>query len=428
MASDVNGQSFQPPAPRARADLRNSLDTRHDEFVTLCADLIRQPSENPPGYTTQVFAFVTDWLTTRGLAYETVAPEPTMPNLVASFEGGAGPGPHLVLNGHLDVFTAGDHDRWTVQPFGGVVRDGRLYGRGANDMKAGVTASLITYATLYQLREQLAGRLTLTLVSDEETFGPWGARYLVEHAPVLGDALLNGEPSTLQTVRFGEKGPCWVEVIIETEGGHGGYPHVSLNAVREMARLITDLDELREMDVPMSPEVRTILEQGRERLDRQLGAGATDTLMAVTVSVGVIEGGDKVNMIANRCRAEIDLRCPVGLTLDDILARFGEIVARYPTARWQVLNSSPPNVCDHEDRIFAVVKDNAEAVSGTRPVPTISLGGTDARLWRLRDIPAAIYGPTPYNMGAPDEYVLIDELITVVKTHVLTAWEYLGGE
>jgi succinyl-diaminopimelate desuccinylase len=307
------------------------------------------------------------------------------------------------------------------------VRDGKLYGRGANDMKAGVTASLITYTTLYALREQLRGRLTLTLVSDEETFGPWGARYLVEHVPVLGDALLNGEPSTLETVRFGEKGPCWVELVVETQGGHGGYPHVSPNAIREAAAILSELDELRAMDVPMPPEVRVTLEQGRAALDRELGEGATDTLMAVTVNVGVIEGGDKVNMIANRCRVEIDLRCPVGLSLDDLLARFGAIVARHPLARWQLINASPPNVCDPEAPIFALVKANAEDVHGTRPVPTISLGGTDARLWRLRDIPAAVYGPTPHNMGAPDEYVLVDELIATVKTHVLTAWNYLGG-
>jgi succinyl-diaminopimelate desuccinylase len=410
----------------ARTDLQREISARHDEFVELCADLIRRPSENPPGDTTELFAFVGQYLDGHGIPFEVVAPEPAMPNLYATFEGGAGPGQHLVLNGHLDVFPAGDRSRWSVDPFGGEVRDGRLYGRGANDMKAGVTAALITFTTLYRLREHLHGRLTLTLVSDEETFGPWGARYLIEHAPVLGDAFLNGEPSTMQTVRFGEKGPCWVEIVVETDGGHGGYPHVSPSAVREMARVLTDLDELSAMDVPMPPEVRNALEQGRATLDRQLGAGATDTLMSVTVNVGVIEGGDKVNMIANRCRAEVDIRCPVGLTLDDILGRLDEIVSRNPHARWQVINSSPPNSCDPEARIFTLVKDNAEALSGTRPLPTISLGGTDARLWRLRDIPAAVYGPTPYNMGAPDEYVLVDELIQTVKTHVLTAWDFLS--
>jgi succinyl-diaminopimelate desuccinylase len=408
-----------------REQLRASLAERDAEFIDLCAELVRRPSENPPGDTTELFGFVAEYLDAKGITYDTVAPQPTMPNLVASFEGLAGDGPHLVLNGHLDVFPAGDRTRWTVDPFGGVVKDGKLYGRGATDMKAGVTASLITYTTLHDLRGHLRGRLTLTLVSDEETFGPWGARYLVEHAPVLGDALLNGEPSTIETVRFGEKGPLWIEVVFETIGGHGGYPHVSANAIKEAGRFIAELETLHEMQVPMPPEVRTTLEQGRAVLDRQLGDYATDTLMAVTVNIGLIEGGDKVNMIANRCRVEIDLRCPVGVTLEELLARFEEIVARYPNARFRVINSSPPNVCDPEARIFTLVKDNAEALSGVRPIPTISLGGTDARLWRLRGIPAAVYGPNPNNMGAPDEYVAIDELLHTVKTHVLTAWDYL---
>jgi succinyl-diaminopimelate desuccinylase len=130
-------------------------------------------------------------------------------------------------------------------------------------------------------------------------------------------------------------------------------------------------------------------------------------------------------MIANRCRVELDLRCPVGLTLDDLLAALDEIVTRHPGAAWRMINASPPNVCDPEARVFTLVKDNAEAITGLRPIPTISLGGTDARLWRLRGVPAAVYGPTPHNMGAPDEYVLVDELIATVKTHVMTAWDYL---
>ena len=177
----------------------------------------------------------------------------------------------------------------------------------------------------------------------------------------------------------------------------------------------------------MAPEIRATLEQGRTILDGQLGAGATDTLMAVTANIGVIEGGDKVNMIANRCRVELDLRCPVGLTLDDLLAGLDEIVQRHSGASWRVINSSPPNVCDPEERIFSLIRENAEQLHGIRPVPTISLGGTDARLWRLRGIPAAVYGPTPHNMGAPDEYVIVDELIATVKTHVLTAWDFLSG-
>ena len=93
-----------PTTPRDQ--LRADLDRRHDEFVELCAQLLRRPSENPPGDTTAVTAFVADYLHGHGIAHEVIAaPEqPTLPNIVASFAGEAGAGPHLVLNGHLDVF------------------------------------------------------------------------------------------------------------------------------------------------------------------------------------------------------------------------------------------------------------------------------------------------------------------------------------
>lgn len=408
-----------------RDELRAALATRDDEFVQLCAELIRQPAENPPGDTTAIHATIADYLTARAIPFETVAPQPHMPNIIATFEG-ATAGPHLVLNGHLDVFPAGDRDRWSVDPYGGVIRGDKLYGRGANDMRAGVTASLITYTTLYELRHQLCGRLTLTLVSDEEGFGPWGAQYLVENDPrVLGDAVLSGEGSGMETMLFGEKGLCWIELVVETLGGHSGMTHKSANAVKEAARIITQLEELAEIQPPANEIVLESLALGRETLDRTVGPGAADVMPRVTVSVGPIEGGEKVNMIANHCRAEVDVRWPPGLCWEDLRERFAEIVARSDHARWQVMKISETNVCDPSARIFQLVAENAEAVTGTRPVPALTLGGTDCRLWRWRDIPSVVYGPTNHNIGAPDECVLIPELVDVVTTHVLTAYDYL---
>src|SRR5690606_11080722 len=90
------------------------------------------------------------------------------------------------------------------------------------------TGSIVTYVTLSRLRAALHGRLTLTCVSDEETFGPWGARYLIEHHPeVLGDCMLSGEPSGPESIRFGERGPLWLEFDIRTQGAHGAYVNIT---------------------------------------------------------------------------------------------------------------------------------------------------------------------------------------------------------
>lgn len=410
-------------------DVRRTLEERltreRDQILQLVQELVRIPSENPPGDTTDIFNYITAYIEKQGLDYEVVAPQPTMPNLIATFEGGE-PGKHLVLNGHIDVFPAGDPSLWSDSPFSGALRDNKVFGRGVTDMKVGTAASIITYIYLSAVRQHLKGRLTLTAVSDEETFGPWGARYLIENRPdVLGDCVLNGEPSTPGTVRFGEKGLVWLEVRQATKGGHGGYPHVSPNAIKESAALIRDLEELGSIEVETPPEVLEKIEEAREAFDAQLGPNATDVLKKVTVNIGMIDGGTKMNMIAAHCRTEVDIRCPVGVPTEVALQHFEEILGRYAGASYRVVNRSEPNYCDPNHEMIQIVQRNAEQIRGMRPLPNISLGGTDCRLWRLKGIPAIIYGPTPYNMGSADEYATLDDLFGTVWVHVLSAYDYL---
>lgn len=410
-----------------RAQLEERLRNDHERIIELAQWLIQIPSENPPGDTTAVCDFVTNYLESYGAEFEVVAPEPTMPNIIATIEGGE-PGPHLVLNGHLDVFPAGDRRLWSDNPFSGAVRDGKLFGRGANDMKAGTAAAILNFLYLSELKDQLHGRLTLTLVSDEETFGPYGARHLVKYRPdVLGDVLLSGEPSTAYTIRFGEKGPLWLELNVATKGGHGGYPHTSPNAISVTADILGELAELTKIEIDAPQAVLDAMEAAQPVLDAELGAGSTDVLRHVTLNVGLIQGGAKINMIAADCRTELDFRTPVGVSSDQVIAGFEEIIGRYPGASYRVINRAESNVCAPDHPLVGIVQDNAETVRGIRPLPALGLGGTDCRLWRYAGIPAYVYGPTPYNMGAPDEYVTLDDLLGTVHVHVLSSFDYLSG-
>ena len=419
----AGGGSFQV----SRQQLVDQLTTDRDRIIELVQQLVRIPSENPPGDTTDLCAWVVDYLGRHGVDYEIVAPEPTMPNVIAHIDG-SGPGNHLVLNGHLDVFPAGDPGLWSDDPFSGAIRDGKLYGRGSNDMKAGTAASILTFLYMAERRDEWQGRLTLTLVSDEETFGPYGARYLVEHRPdVLGDVVLSGEPSTPHFVRYAEKGPLWIELNVQTTGGHGGYPQTSPSAIMVAADVLRDLQALNEIEIRASAAVLASIEESREQLESMFGPGTVDVLTHVTVSTGVIEGGDKVNMIAANCRVEVDLRTPVGVSTDELLGRIDEIVARHEGASYAVINLAESNVCEPDHELVGIIQNNAEAARGIRPMPSPGLGGTDCRLWRYRDIPAYVYGPTPYAMGAPDDHVLIDDLLATVEVHTLSAYDYLKG-
>ena len=220
-----------------KKQLATWIDDDRDKIVKFLCDFVRAKSPNPPGDTTLAAAHVTRFLEASGLPFRVIAPQPTMPNIVGAFDTGK-PGHHLVLNGHMDVFPAdAEAEGWTQDPWGGAIANGKIYGRGVADMKAGTSASIFTFYYLHRVREHLKGKLTLTAVSDEETFGPWGARYLMEHHPeVHGDCCLNGEPSSPLTIRFGEKGPFWVKFTLHTIGAHGACTHLSPSATKQAAR------------------------------------------------------------------------------------------------------------------------------------------------------------------------------------------------
>ena len=264
-----------------------------------------------------------------------------MPNIVGSFAGGK-LGRHLVLNGHMDVFPADEqNERWTHGPWSGAIAEGKIYGRGVADMKAGTSASIFTYAYLYRVREHLKGRLTLTAVSDEETFGPWGARYLMDHAEVHGDCLLNGEPSSPLTVRFGEKGPLWLKFTVRTRGAHGAYTHLSPSATKLAARLILDLEELTALGPSVPIEVADALAGAAAAIDEAQGPGAKDILQRVTLNIGVIQGGLKVNIVPGTCWFEADIRLPPGLEQDAVMARSGDRSRAIPRRRWKRSTTAP---------------------------------------------------------------------------------------
>ncbi len=307
-----------------------------------------------------------------------------MPNLIATFTG-ARPGRHLVLNGHLDVFPIGDRSVWKRDPLSGDVVgdaiDRRVYGRGTVDMKCGTTALLFVFAYLHRLRAELPGRVTLTVVSDEETGGKWGADWLVRNCAdeVLGDCVLNTEPSGVHTVRFGEKSMLWLRFRIAVPGGHSAYPHTSPSANKIAASLIKDL----EMIEAMAPDEPAVVR---------------------------------------------DVRPPVGITRAAVLDKVKAIVMRYPMVTFEELLAGNPESTwsDPTHEMVGHLTRNAAEALGYPPQPIVSLGGTDTRFWRRAGVPAFVYGCSPAGMGGIDEAVSIAEFHHVLRVHALAAVDYLG--
>jgi len=404
------------------------VDAEKQDLIDFLQGFIRAKSPNPPGDTRAAADHIKKFLERQKLPYRVIAPREEMPNIVASFDARSA-GRHLVLNGHIDVFPVGDGFGWTRDPWGGEIVDGKIYGRGAVDMKTGTTASIMTFMFLNRIKDRLRGRLTLTAVSDEETFGPWGARYLMEHHPeVHGDCLLNGEPGSPYSVRFGEKGPLWLEFTVRTAGAHGAYTHKSKSATKIAMKLAGELEAVTKIKPDVSDNIRAALEIGRATMDKAMGDNAADTVSLVTLNVGTIRGGLKVNMVPSECVFEVDIRLPIGVTKEQVLSTVAPLLSRFPEATMREIGSSAPSWCDPNGEMVEILQRNVENLMGFKPTPIVSLGGTDARLWRYRNIPAYVYGPFPNGMGSQDEHVVIDEFLHIVRTHVLSAYDYLTRE
>jgi len=250
----------------------------------------------------------------------------------------------------------------------------------------------------------------------------------MEHHPeVHGDCLLNGEPSSPLTVRFGEKGPLWLRFTVRTRGAHGAYTHLTPSATKIAARIIGDLEDLTTVPAAVPIDVADALAGAAAAIDEAQGPGAKDILQRVTVNIGVIHGGQKVNMVPGTCWFEADIRLPPGVGKEAVMPRVQAIAARYPEATMEEINFSAPSVCDPNHAMVHILRANARALGRPEPAPIVSLGGTDARLWRQRGIPGLVHGPFPRGMAQADEYVEIEEYLHIVRMHVLSAFDYLSG-
>ncbi len=420
-------QATKDAIGEAKQTLLAWVDRDRDQIVTFVREFVRRRSPNPPGVTTEAADFVRGFLDEKGLAYREIAPGKDRPNYVGTMQFADGE-KHLVLNGHIDVFAVEDESAWTVDPWGGELRDGRIYGRGAADMKCGTSASIWTYYYLSQLASHLKGRLTLTLVSEEENFGPLGMRYLMDHhtEEVLGTCCLNGEPSSPYTIRFGEKAPLWVKFKVTAEGGHGAYINTGGNAAFKAIKLIEELQRVSDLPFQEPPELARTLDKETAAMDRAYGAGAAKIVRQVTFNVGMIRGGVKTNMSPAECEFDADIRLPNGVLVADVLGFIKGVVGDRSDVKFEVLNSNEPNWCEPNHEMMEIVSQNAQLVGNIKPGRVVSPGGTDARLWRLRGVPAVVYGPTPNGMGSVDEFVSVDELMHVVKCHALSAFDYLS--
>ena len=262
------------------------------EVVEVAQRLVRAPGQNPPGGEAATAAVLEQVCRERGLAVEVVDVAPERPNLRAVLAGGAGPG--LLLLGHTDVVPVGDG--WTVDPFGGEVRDGRLYGRGSTDMKGGLAACVVAMTALRREGVVLSGPVELAALVDEEEHGLGIRRFVAENGGAYA-ACVVAEPTDLQTI-IAARGDAYLDIVVHGSAAHSGRPDDGRNAIYGGAAVIASL----------------------QRWHEELTHAAHPLVGPPTWSVGLVAGGQGVSTVPAVCRIGADRRLLPGESAAQVLA------------------------------------------------------------------------------------------------------------
>lgn len=380
------------------------------EAVSLLRSLVRVPSVNPPGAIRDAVALCIPPLDAAGFACRTESVDDTKPNLIAEY--GASDGQTLCFNAHLDVVPTGEVEAWTHPPFAADLVDGRVYGRGAGDDKASVTAQIIAGLAIARSGVPLKGRLIINEVADEETGGKDGARLMVEGGYLRPDFVIVGE-QTQGRVLIGEKGGAGIKIIVYGRAAHGALPWEGANAIEGMARVIVALQD----------ELWPKLEQRTHPYFHHSSA-----------SINLISGGVKANVVADRCEIYIDRRVVPG---EDPQASWNEaaeiarrVIAGIPGLRVEFgtgMGLRAASMTDPDSPLVqAMVGANAYLGFSTE-LGGFSMG-TDGRFFADAGCPTIIYGPgDPSLAHVPDEWVGVDEVVNAAKAYSLAALSLLGA-
>lgn len=379
-----------------------------DEIVRFHAGLVNIKSINPPGDCRDAIDYVERPLERAGFSTSRFGDLDIMPNLVARL--GDAAGVTLLLNAHVDVVPIGERSAWTHEPFGAELHDGRVYGRGAGDDKASVTAQVIASLAVQRAGIPLAGELVYTAVSDEEVGGIHGAKLLADEIE-LPDWAIVGE-QTLNKVCVGEKGGAGLRLIIRGKTAHGALPWEGVNALEAAAEVIVAL---------------------RKELWPELGDRTHWAFHPSSGSVNMIKAGVKENVVPDFAEIYVDRRTVPSEDVDDVRQEVLAIAARalesVPGATIELGESFPGMNATASEVSDPLVQSmiGANQRLGLSTEPTGFSMATDGRFWAAKGVPTIIYGPgDPSLAHKPDEWVGVEEMVDAARAYAIAIVRLIG--
>jgi succinyl-diaminopimelate desuccinylase len=410
------------------------VDRAADEIVQYTVDLVRIPTVNPPGDEYEACAhFIGDDLARRGFTVEYLAaegrPEHTTRyprvNVIGSRCGG--PGRVVHLNGHFDVVPPGGG--WSIDPFAGVVRDGKIYGRGVCDMKAGIAAAVFAAQAIARAGVPLPGTIEISGTVDEESGGFAGVAYLAETGRLARgrtDYVIIPEPLNVDRICIGHRGVYWFEVTVRGRIAHGSMPFLGVSAIDGMTQL---LEAVRAELMPRLASRRTAMPV--------VPAAARHA----TINVNGIEGGQPVDgiqtpCVADCCRAVFDRRFLLEEGFEATKVEIEQLVARAraiaPGVTFDLrdLMIVQPTRTPDDSPVISALDASIQRVLGRRPELIASPGTYDHKhVTRIAGVPHCVaYGPGELEIAhQPDEYCRVDDLINATKVIALATLDLMNS-
>ncbi|HEY1837388.1 MAG: acetylornithine deacetylase/succinyl-diaminopimelate desuccinylase family protein [Rhizomicrobium sp.] len=411
------------------------IEAREGEIVALTQDLIRFPTVNPPGEAYRPCAeYLGNRLARHGFNVEYVRAEGTpgdsdaYPRInVIARRDGAGKGPCVHFNGHLDVVQTGAG--WTVEPFGGVVKDGKVYGRGACDMKGGLAAAVVAVEAMIDSGLELPGAIEISGTVDEESGGYGGVAYLAERgwfSKPRVDHVIIPEPLNVDRVCIGHRGVWWAEIETLGRMAHGSMPFLGDSAIRHMSAVLEKFErELYPLlashhsDMPVVPD------------------GARQS----TMNINSIHGGEKESFkglpapcVADSCRIVIDRRFLIEEALSTVQNEVKDLLERLraerPGFRYTLreLFSVEPSMADRDGPVASATAKAIRRILDKEAQIICSPGTYDQkhvdRIGRLKDCIA--YGPGVLDLAhQPDEWVGIADMVNSAKVMAVATLDLL---
>ncbi len=397
-----------------------------DSLVRLASDLVKIPSVNPPGDLTEIMGFVRDFFEDIGVPYDVYEPKKGVITVYAHL--GEGEEDYIHLNGHLDVVPVGDESRWEYGPFSGVVRDGYLYGRGSSDMKGGVAVLLKTLEVLARYLEDVPARIGISIVPDEETGSDLGTRYIIDVVGVRPRYVLIPEPSTINMIEIGEKGVYHFTVRAEGFPAHGSFsPYVGDNAIMKLYKVLDEFYSLTKMDVTPPEDLEDVVRDSGKAVAERFGNTELERLYnSLSCNVGVIRGGDKVNVVAPWAEAEVDIRIPPGMTLEDLKSLLNQILSRYKGVRIVSGKGVSPSYTPPSSKLVRSILEAGKRELDLDIRYHLVAGATDARFFRIVGSEAVIYGPgDPTRIHSYNERISVEDLKAALLVYIDALWNML---